>query len=154
MRGIQKIGAFYSHGPHYLRLLAELRDRYPDAAITAIIPAAYPVETLANAASHVLQYGGTPRSLRGVRALWTLRKQLRAEHFDLFAVMFPSTRLRLLATGAGAPLRYCLSPDGRFFALEGSAWMAAIRSLARRTRGTLTYYYIRHIVRHYPVQRR
>ena len=38
----QRIGAFYSDGPHFQRMLRALREAYPDGTITAIIPPDYP----------------------------------------------------------------------------------------------------------------
>ena len=40
-----RICALYSHGPHFLRMLRALRDKYPEGRVDAVMPPGYPMTT-------------------------------------------------------------------------------------------------------------
>ena len=153
MKKVKRICAFYSHGPHYLRLLRYLRENCPDAEITAMAPPDFPDEPLLNCADHVMHTGQPSYSLRDVRALRQLLRQIRSAHYDLFAIMFDSPKLRLLATLSGVRRRYCYTADGRFFSIHFSIVSLLAQALYRNIRGRITYAYIRHVVYHRPVEK-
>ncbi len=166
MNGIQHIGAFYSRGPHFRRLLRHLRARFPGARISAVVPPSYPGGHIAGLADEVLV---TARSDRAARAFFSVLRQVRAANFDLFVTMFDSPRLRVLSQLSAARYRCCFTPDGRFFTLGlplpgtvpgpgkgvgGSSLIRiAARSLYASLRGRLRYRYLHYIVHHRPVDK-
>lgn len=107
----ERICAFYSKGPQFLRMLKRLRAEYPDEIIVATIPADFPFAVIENLADETIRFpeaagasiGG---SLRIVREL----RRTRCSHI---VVMFDSPRLNLLARLSGASKRWCFSVDGR-----------------------------------------
>lgn len=107
----ERICAFYSKGPQFVRMLKRLRAEYPDEIIVAAIPAEFPFSAIEGLADETIRFpeaGGASLSanLRVVRAL----RQSRSSHI---VVMFDSPRLNLVARLSGASKRWCFSVDGR-----------------------------------------
>ena len=154
MAEVKHICAFYSYGAHYVRLLKRLRTEHPNAQLTALVPKGYPVETVAQWADETKETEQAEYGLGNAGALVRLLKSVRAERYDLFAVMFESPKLRLLAALAGARGRYCLTPDGRFVPLKLTGPALVLRFLYNNLRGRLRYAYIHYVVHHKPVKRK
>ncbi len=150
MSDVNTICAFYSRGPHYVRMLKYLREAYPAARITAMVPPAYPREFIEGLADELVE---TPASRQGVAAVLGVIRQLRAQRFGLIAVMFDSPRLRLLASGSGASQRYCYSADGRFLPLKRRWIPFLLNEAMRRVHGHITYAYLHYVVHHRPVRK-
>lgn len=148
MNEAKNICAFYSRGPHYLRVLKHLRREWPDATLTALVPPGYPHAPLEGLVHHIHETARAAYSLRDLSALATLKRQISAESYDVFTVMFDSVKLRLLARLSGAPQAYCHTVDGRFFPLPRAITPLLARTLIRRIRGRITYAYIYHVVHH------
>lgn len=145
-----RICALYSHGPHYRRLLRFLRQRYPGAQVTALVPPDYPAEHVADDAGAVL-HADTPR--RDLRGLGQLLRQIRRGKYDVFVVMFDSPRLRIVSALTGVRRRYCYTVDGRYERVRLSLLRAAGGAIYRNVRGRLTYAYVHWVVHHRPVKR-
>ncbi|MBW7866026.1 MAG: hypothetical protein GX580_04305 [Candidatus Hydrogenedens sp.] len=139
MSAPRNIGVFYSHGPHYLRVLRRVREEHPGARITALVPPGFPVGMAEKEAGEVLLTPAPPHSLRRPGAVRALLRQLRGERFDRLVVMFDSPRLRLLAKASGAGERWCCLADGRYAPLEGSLPGMAVDALRRRATGWATW---------------
>ncbi|MBI2425944.1 MAG: hypothetical protein HYV27_24180 [Candidatus Hydrogenedentes bacterium] len=137
-----RIGVFYSHGPHFLRVLKQVRQKQPGATLIAFVPHTFPAQYLEGIVSEVHRTAGT----RPAAALKTLR-QLRAARLDEFIVMFDSPRLQLLAALSGAPTRACHTVDGRQRPINFQVIRPLLRWATRRIRGQFTYWRIRRIVR-------
>lgn len=152
MNGVERICAFYSRGPHFERLLAELRKRYPGAHLTAMIPPGYPPEAVEGLADECLTTGHAAHSLRQPAAVWSVLQLIRNGHYDVFVVMFPSAKLGLLARLTGIPRRFCQTPDGRFLPLRSTLLRTSVRTVYRAIRGRLLYAYIHYVVHHCPVK--
>lgn len=145
----QRVCAFYSLGPHYLRMLAHLRAQYPGARIIAIVPEGYLLEVLENRCDEVAT---TPPG-RGAASLLPLARFLRAGRFDVFVVMFHSPRLRMLAALSGARECMCYTAGNRYFPVSLNFAGDAARWLARQIAGRITYARIWWNVRMQKVQR-
>ncbi len=146
------ICAYYSRGPHFRRVLQELRTAYPDARLIALLPPGYPsavIRDLVDAYEFTQhkQYRG-----RQIGALYRLRRQIRQHRPDLFVVMFDSPRLRLLGALTGIRERYCISSRGHWRLLRVSPHHQAFSSLLSRIAGTLRYHWVRFQVLHRPVR--
>ncbi|MFP4499431.1 MAG: glycosyltransferase family 9 protein [Candidatus Hydrogenedentota bacterium] len=148
----ERVCAFYSHGPHFRRLLRDLRNRYPEARLTALVPPGYPEAHIAGLADEIARTEQTNYSARDWKGIRRLLKQIRAGNCDVFVVMFDSPRLRILSALTRAPRRYCYTADGRYFRARLSLLAALGSTLYRRIRGHLTYACIRWVVYHRPVK--
>ena len=143
-----KVCAFYSKGRTYLDVLQCVRQGYPEARVSAIIPARYPIsreETVL--VDEVVETERTRYSLREIRPLIRLVRQIRAGHFDAFVVMFDSPRLRILSALSGARQHLYCRMDGEFVPLRSSIPGTLLDVLVRAIRGRATYAYIWLIVR-------
>jgi hypothetical protein len=107
----ERICAFYSKGPQFVRMLKRLRAEYPDEIIVAALPAEFPFAVIEGLADETIRFpeaGGA--SLGGsVRIV----RELRRTQCSHIVVMFDSPRLNLLARLSGATKRWCFSVDGR-----------------------------------------
>jgi len=146
MNAVKRICAFYSRGPHYVRMLKHLRTVYPEATITALVPPGYPDEPLTGLAHKRVEMGQAKYTFRDIRAFRALLHQIHSGHYDLLAVMFASPRLRILARLSGIPERYSFSPDGRFAPLKGSLLRSLAGAAYRKLRGRLRYAYLYYVV--------
>ncbi len=153
MSGVLHIAAFYSRGPHFERMLAELRRQYPEAHLCAMVPRGYPVETLDSLADECWETECSSGSLRQSGALLRLLGAIRRRRFSLFAVMFPSLKLELLARASGAPQRMCRTVDGRMILLNSPLIAVLFGTALRRLRGEITCLRIAWCVRHCPVEK-
>jgi len=146
------ICAFYSHGPHFVRLLKRVRAEEPGARITAVVPPGFPQDALAGLANRMVFTQRARYRAYDIIALISLVYLLRHEVFDGFYVMFDTAKLRLLAISSGAPQRFAFGPDGQLRRLRALGAGAMIAGLGRRVRGTARYLYILYIVYRYPVE--
>lgn len=148
----ERICAFYSHGPHFRRLLRYLRHKHPEAHVTALIPPDYPerhIEQEADAVertSHTREGMGTPRAFLG------LMGQIRRGNYDRFVVMFNSPRLRVLAAMTGVPERRYYDVNGRYQKIRIGLVTTLASALWRNLRGRVTHAYIRWVIKHRPVE--
>lgn len=149
----ENICAFYSRGPHFLRMLKQLRAQYPEARITAVVPPTFPAEAALGIANQVIKTQHAQWSLRQHRALRKLVGVLREGRYDLFATMFDSPKLRVLAALSGARARVCFTIDGRQIPLKLAVFSQLLDALARNIKGRLLYAYLHYVVYARPVQK-
>ena len=126
----ERICAFYSKGPHFVRMMRRLRDEYPGETIVAAIPAGYPfpaIETLADETVRLPEGAGP----------WTVLRRLRRARCSHMVVMFDSPRLNLLARMSGCGCRWCYSVDGQLQLLNRSLPGLLIRAALLRVSGEL-----------------
>lgn len=153
MSAPENICAFYSRGPHFLRMLKQLRAAHPEARITAVVPPTFPAEAALGLANQVIKTQHAQWSLRQHRALRKLVGVLREGRYDLFATMFDSPKLRLLAALSGARARVCFTIDGRQIPLRLAVLGQLVDALARNIKGRLLYAYLHYVVYARPVQK-
>lgn len=108
----ERIGAFYSKGPHFVRMLKRLRAEYPDETIVAALPADFPSGVIEGLADETLRFPVPEEGASMSRALGIVRA-LRRARCSHIVVMFDSPRLNLLARMSGASKRWCFPADGR-----------------------------------------
>ena len=108
----ERICAFYSKGPHFVRMLKRLRAEYPDEIIVAAIPADFPFAVIEDLIDETIRF---PEAAGGASLAESLRnvRELRRTRCSHIVVMFDSPRLNLLARLSGATKRWCFSVDGR-----------------------------------------
>ena len=149
----ETICAFYSRGPHFLRMLKFLRALHPAARITAVVPPSFPAEAALGIANQVIKTQHAQWSLRQQRELRKLVRVLREGHYDLFVTMFDSPKLRVLAALSGAPIRQCYTIDGRYLPLRLALGRQLLSTLTRNLRGRLLYAYLHYQVYFRKVQK-
>ena len=150
----ERICAFYSHGPHYRRLLRYLRQKHPNAQVTALIPPDYPADHIADDVDAVETTAQTGYGLSNPRGFIVLLRQIRRERYDRFVVMFDSPRLRILTALAGARERRCYDVNGRYRILRLGLVHTAASALWRNLHGRAMHAYIGWVVKHRPVEDR
>ena len=108
----ERICAFYSKGPHFVRMLKRLRAEYPDEIIVAALPAEFPFDVIEGLVDETLRF---PETAGGASLAGSLQivRELRKTKCSHMVVMFDSPRLNLLARLSGASKRWCYSVDGR-----------------------------------------
>lgn len=150
-----QVALFYSKGPHFTHGLRSLRAMYPEAELAAIIPSGVQLsEEELELIQSVVQAESARYVLAEARKLLHLLGEIRRARYDLFAVMFPSPKLRFLAAFSGAANRACIHPKGRIERLlKGPVGILADET-ARRIKGWLVYLKIWVIVRLLPVRNR
>lgn len=134
----ERIGAFYSRGPHYLRMLNRLRAEYPEETIVAIIPKSFPPGIIEGIVNETLTLDDDERKmhlLHGIRAVRLLRRA-RCSHI---VVMFDSPRLNLLARLSRAAKRWCFTADGRLRPLSQSLPQLLLAPVWLRLCGQIDY---------------
>lgn len=135
-----RICAFYSPGHDFARVLERLHRAHPEAHVTAVVPAGYTVAgPLRDWADAVVETELERYTLGHPRALARLVSTIRRGRYDLFAVMFASPKLRVLAALSGAERNVWCTPDGSHVPLGASVAGALAGELARVLRGRLTY---------------
>jgi hypothetical protein len=147
----ERIVAFYSRGPHFLKLLKYLRDNHPNAHITALVPKGYPVKMLQGRADNIEQTAEQQYSLSQGAALFELRRQIRRGNFTHFVTMFNTPKLQALARICGIPNRNCFGVDGRFTPLRSAPLSLIFQALVSNIRGRQQYARIHRIVHQHPV---
>lgn len=113
----ERICAFYSKGPHYVRMLKRLRAEYPDEIIVAAIPPDFPFSVIEQLADETIRFNETAGCTSPGASLRIVR-ELRRSRCSHVVVMFDSPRLNLLARLSGASKRWCFSVDGRLRTLS------------------------------------
>ena len=139
MNGAKRIGVFYSRGPHFERVVRTLREQYPDAHITAIVPPVYRVSVPEEDVAAVMETESPHYGPGNVRAGYRLVRRLRGERFDVFAVMFASSALGVLAASSGAPVCLHGTMDGRLVPLSASLPVVLWQILRRVATGRTVY---------------
>lgn len=138
-----RICAFYSHGPHFRKVLQGLRKSYPKSHITALLPPGYPSAVIRELVDtyEFTQYKQYRATQFG--ALLNLRKQIRKNKPDVFIVMFDSNRLRLLGSLSGVRERYCITPRGHWKQLRITPVRQIFRSAFDAFQGFLQFHRVR-----------
>ena len=131
--------AFYSKGPHYLRMLHHLRQAYPNARLVALVPPGYPVDVLQDRCDEVRTTPQAHYGLASPGALLNLIASIRNEHYAVFVVMFHSPKLRIVSALSGAPQRMCYTADNRTFPVSLNFATGIAAWLARNIQGRITY---------------
>lgn len=153
MKSPENICAFYSRGPHFLRMLKFLRTLHPHARITAVVPPSFPAEAALGVANQVIKTQHAQWSLRQHRALRKLVRVLREGRYDLFVTMFDSPKLRLLAAMSGARIREAYTIDGRYLPLRLALGRQVAAAISRNVRGRILYAYLYYQVHYRRVQK-
>lgn len=134
----ERICAFYSRGPHFVRMLRCLRENYPHAVLVAAIPSSFPLDVIAGLTDETIRLPNgdeTPRSRRD----WATLRRIRKARCTQIVVMFDSPRLALLSLLSGAPKRRCFTVDGRFYRIHMNPVTLCWIHLGQRVRGQWHY---------------
>lgn len=130
----ERICAFYSQGPQYVRMLRCLRESYPHATLVAAIPADFPFEAIDGLVDETLRLPEA-KEKHSLRRSWAALRSIRQAACSHMVVMFDSPRLNLLSALSGARYRHCFSVDGRFYRLDRKPVPLVVDAALRRLQG-------------------
>lgn len=140
-----KVVAWYGRGPHFRKVLAYLRQKYPSFPSCAVVPSSYPQALIAPQVDEIRTIRG---ALDALYHAWHLRRQ----GVRCVAVMFDSFRLRTIAALCGAEEQGCVTLDGRWVVFSESLARYALRRARKRILGTLQWLRILVHVYAFPVR--
>ncbi|MCF6286753.1 MAG: hypothetical protein L3K26_16395 [Candidatus Hydrogenedentes bacterium] len=129
-----RICAFYSSGPHYVRMLRCLRENCPDATLVAAIPASFPFDAIDDLVDETVRLPDRKAS-RDLRGGYFALRSIRQAQCTQIVVMFDSPRLNLLSALSGTRDRHCFTVDGRFYRLNKKTAVLVASTTLRRLRG-------------------
>ena len=148
----ERICAFYSRGPHFLKMLRYLRQHYPKAHLTALVPKGYPSEMLQGKVDDIQETAKPQYALQQVQDLLALRRQIKQGNYTNFVTMFNTPKLQALARISYIRHRHCFGVDARFSPLRTAPISLLFGTLYNNLRGRIRCAYINHIVHHRPVR--
>ncbi len=137
-----RIGLLYSFAPHFKQAAAALREQYPEAHITALVPPDFPEAAVCGVVDRQETCAPAPGGKRGLGEALRLARVIRTARFDVFVVLFDSPRLQALAAISGATRRFWYGLDAALHPLQIRIATACAKLLCQRIRGTLTYWRI------------
>lgn len=129
----KRVCVFYSLGIEFDQIVKSIRNAYPDAHLTALVPSVY--TDPAAVAPHVDEAKRTKHASYPTTRPWRiigLIREIRRERFDVFVVIFFSFKLRLFAALSNAYEAYCWALDGRVIPLEKNV-PAVLWDIAKQT---------------------
>jgi hypothetical protein len=129
-----RICAFYSSGPHYVRMLRCLRENCPEATLVAAIPASFPFDAIDGLVDETVRLGDRNET-RGLRGSYAALRNIRQAQCTQIVVMFDSPRLNLLSALSGTRDRHCFTVDGRFYRLNKNPLSLLLTALWQRSQG-------------------
>ncbi len=136
----ERIVVFYSADADYAARLRAARRAFPDARITAVIPA---TQTLSDGeracVDHVHAAEPAAYSPVRVRRFLGFLRALRAMRADLFIVMFDSLRLGLLGAAARPRRLVCWDGEMRIIPIPRCVLLVATRAAVRVVVGHLRW---------------
>ncbi len=145
---IPTVGVFYSRGPHLIRTLQKMRERFPQARIVAYLPKGFPVSAeIGAAADEIVHTELTNYSPADLAACTRLVREFRSRRFAAFVIMFDSVQLKTLSALSGARTRLCCMPQGRVVELRAPIPIIFLEEILRRTVGAAVYFVVAAAVR-------
>jgi len=143
MNTTPRICAFLSKGRNFVDVLKDIRSAYPKTPIDAVIPLDYPLSDEERAlVDRIVETKKAHYSLRDAGPLFRLVRQLRAEHYNLFVIMFDSPKLRLLARLSNAKACTFHRLDHRMLPIYPSIPRIVADMAFRNVWGRVAYAYI------------
>ncbi len=133
------IVVFYSYGPQYKRAVCAMREAYPEAYVTAVVPPSYPASLLTPWADAVETWAPEPGSRVSAARALNIISRLRQKPIDMLVVLFDSPKLQVLSSLSGARQRYCYGLDGRLKPVRLTLVAVLVKNLGRAVRGRLLY---------------
>ena len=133
MNQSERVCVFFSVGSDFAKVVKIIRARNPGAHITAMTPPDFPTDGIP--ADEVIRMEVDRYRPWQVARVRRLARQLRAGRYDRFVVLFPSTKLKILASLSGAPQCECWGADGRVRRLAPGFWGNFSGEIPRRLRG-------------------
>lgn len=150
-----RVCALRSQGRGFVTRLDYLRRRYPEARLLVMVPKDEDLTAEeAEYADEVLEQPHATYSIRSPRQLRDLAATLRNARLDLFIVMYPSPRLRLVAGLSGARRGECWTYENQIIPLPTAIPTAMASLLWRLMLGRIRYYrcWLTTYVRRVPMQ--
>lgn len=150
--GSLSICVYHSLGPHFLETVEKMRVEHPDSQITVLIPPGYTVtEETQGKIDEIIVRERMHYSPLDLRVCLRLIRQIRAQRFDVFTVMFDSPQLRSLAALSKASTKLAIVPGCRIVPLRRPLALVIAREVLGRMWGHKVYAMLWVLIRVLPV---
>ncbi len=140
-----KIGLFYSYGPHFLKAIHFLTEKYPDDNILLFLPQNFPTYYFENLSITpiFLHWDGHHLSLlKGTLTFFNIIKIIRSQQLDQFVVLFESPRQITLCKLSGAKEKYIYSIHKEYKPITQGILKVITKLFMNRLKGFFLYSYI------------
>lgn len=140
-----KIGLFYSYGPHFLKALYFLTEKYPNEEIILFLPQNFPTyyfENLSITPIFLPWDGKHLPLLKGTKAFFNIIKMIRSQQLDQFVVLFESPRQITLSKLSGAKNTFIFSIHKEYKPISQGILKSLTKLFINRLKGLFLYSYI------------
>ncbi len=140
-----KIGLFYSYGPHFLKAIHFLCEKYPKDQIILFIPQEFPsyyFEKLPVSPVFLPWDGQHLSTLKGIGTFINILRIIRSQKLDQFVILFESPRQITLSTLSGARHTFVYSIHKEYKNLSQGIFKSLSKTFVNRLKGILMYSYI------------
>ncbi len=140
-----KIGLFYSYGPHFLKAVNFLIEKYPDDEIIVFIPEQFPTYYFEKLPIKpiVLPWNGQHFKIYQLTFVFSkIIKLIRAQQLDIFVILFESFRLITLSKFSGAQQTYIYSIHKKYEPISQGIFENLFKTFSKRVKGFYLYLYI------------
>jgi hypothetical protein len=140
-----KIGLFYSYGPHFLKAVHFLVEKYPKDIIILFIPKDFPsyyFEKLPVSLIPLPWQGQHISLLKGIKTFLNIIKVIRSQDLDHFTVLFESPRQIMLSKLSGAKHTFVYSIHKEYKPISKGFFQSLIQLINARFKGLCLYFYI------------
>lgn len=140
-----KIGLFYSYGPHFLKAVHFLVEKYPNDNIIVFIPKNFPsyyFEKLPVSLVSLPWNGQHIPLLKGIKTFLNIIKIIRSQHLDQFIVLFESFRQIMLCKLSGAKHFFVYSIHKEYKPISRGFFQSLLQLVIGRLKGLCLYCYI------------
>lgn len=140
-----RIGLFYSYGPHFLKAVHFLIEKYPNDTIILFLPQHFPTyyfENLPITPVFLPWNGEHLPLLKGLKTFLRIIKTIRSYHVDQFVILFESPRQVVLSKLSGARYLYVYSIHNEAKPISQGIIKSIGRVFINRFKGLCLYLYI------------
>ncbi len=140
-----KIGLFYSYGPHFLKTIHFLIEKYPNEDIILFLPQNFPTyyfENLSIIPIFLPWDGKHLPLLKGAKTFYNIIKTIRSHHLDLFVILFESPRQITLGKLSRAKNTFIFSIHKEYKPVSEGILKSLTKVFINRLKGFFLYLYI------------
>lgn len=140
-----KIGLFYSYGPHFLKAIRFLTEKYPKEDIVLFLPQNFPTyyfENLSITPIFLPWDGKHLPFLKGTKIFLNIVKIIRSQKLDQFVILFESLRQIILSKLSGAKDSFVYSIHKEYKPISQGILKSLTQLFINRLKGFFLYLYI------------
>jgi len=140
-----KIGLFYSYGPHFLKGVNFLIEKYPNDEIIVFIPEQFPAYYFEKLPVKLIFLPWNGQHLKMSQLIFVflkIIKIIRAQRLDTFVILFESFRLITLSKFSGAQHTYIYTIHQKYEPVSQGIFENLFTTLLKRIKGFCLYLYV------------